>query len=72
MLLAAINTIALYGLLIHLVSSIPTVLATELETTPEHEFIFEKQKFTKGKKEKKTFLKLIIEPHTYSLKSKAK
>ena len=46
--------------------------SVDLRVPPQHEFLFEKQKFLKNKSERKTFVKLIIKPHTFKIKSKAK
>ena len=53
--------------------AIASATKTQEKEPPKHEFLIEKQRFSDKKKdEKKTFVKLIIEPCTFSIKQHAK
>ena len=67
--IAEIGALALYGLLVYLVSAVPMVNAEE--TIPEHEFMVERQKFTKENKIPKYHVTLIIGPYIFTRNRKA-
>ena len=57
------------GLLVYLASAVPLVNAQE--TIPEHEFMVERQKFTKENKIPKYHVTLIIGPYIFTRNRKA-
>ena len=70
-----LGALSLYGLLLYLVNAVSVVensIETDFKEPPPHEFIGHEQNFAKDKTTKKTSCKLIIEPHVFSQRRKAK